>query len=186
MAKKMKSNGVKDADTEYSPIADREASTTSYKGSGDMYNLGSKAIRSGKPKEYTGYGTDYKDANNVKISSDIINEGELSEIKRVSPERPYVETTQSPNAPKGTSYAIAGGGKKGEKLYIDTPGKKYGAKPMHAAQMRMGNMVDKSNSSELPPSQNRKPSRAAQKAIELEKKRKELEDEYQTNSQRKP
>ena len=170
MAKKMKSNGVKDADTEYSPIADREASTTSYKGSGDMYNLGSKAIRSGKPKEYTSYGTDYRDANNVKISSETINEGELSEIKRVSPERPYVETKQSPNSPKGTSYAIAGGGKKGEKLYIESPGKMYGTKPMHAAQIRMGNMVDKANSSELPPSQNRKPSRAAKKAEEAKRK----------------
>ena len=93
---------------------------------------------------------------------------------------------QSPHSPKGTSYAIKDGGKKGEKLYIESPGKMYGAKPMHSAQMRMSNMVDKANSSELPPSQNRKPSRAAQKAKELEEKRKKLEEEYKTNSQRKP
>jgi len=74
-----------------------------------MNNLASKTINkaanSNRKPQYTDSGQNYRDANNKLVKGPNIDEGELSQVIRKSPERPFVK------AGKDSMYA-------GEKLYL--------------------------------------------------------------------
>jgi hypothetical protein len=96
-----------------------------------------------KKEKYTDSGMNYRDANNVRIKGSTVDEENLSNIKSKSPYRPYVETTQDPyhEAPmRPSSSALPGGGKPGEKLFLDKAAKMVA---QHPSKQRMENMVSK-------------------------------------------
>nr|AKH48654.1 hypothetical protein [uncultured marine virus] len=77
-----------------------------------------------KKEKYTDSGMNYRDANNVRIKGSTVDEENLSNIKSKSPYRPYVETTQTSETPmRPSSSALPGGGKPGEKLFLDKAAK---------------------------------------------------------------
>jgi hypothetical protein len=94
-----------------------------------------------KKEKYTDSGMNYRDANNVRIKGSTVDEENLSNIKSKSPYRPYVETTQTSETPmRPSSSALPGGGKPGEKLFLDKAAKMVA---QHPSKQRMENMVSK-------------------------------------------
>ena len=94
-----------------------------------------------KKEKYTDSGMNYRDANNVRIKGSTVDEENLSNIKSKSPYRPYVETTQTSETPmRPSSAALPGGGKPGEKLFLDKAAKMVA---QHPSKQRMENMVSK-------------------------------------------
>lgn len=94
-----------------------------------------------KKEKYTDSGMNYRDANNARIKGSTVDEENLSNIKSKSPYRPYVETTQTSETPmRPSSSALPGGGKPGEKLFLDKAAKMVA---QHPSKQRMGNMVNK-------------------------------------------
>jgi len=92
-------------------------------------------------EKYTDSGMNYRDANNVRIKGSTVDEENLSNIKNKSPYRPYVETTQTSETPmRPSSAALPGGGKPGEKLFLDKAAKMVA---QHPSKQRMGDMVNK-------------------------------------------
>ena len=91
--------------------------------------------------EYTDSGMDYRDAKNVSIKGDIIDEENLSNTKNKSPYRPYVETMQTSETPmRPNSAALPEGGEPGEKLFLDKAAKMVAK---HPSMKRMEEMVSK-------------------------------------------
>jgi len=89
---------------------------------------GIKSLYTGKrQEEYTDSGMNYRDANSNVVKGSQVDEGEISSVVRKSPERPYVV------GGKDSMYA-------NEKLYLDKAAKMVAP---HPSQQRMGNMVNK-------------------------------------------
>ena len=99
--------------------ATADAKAAQQKGNPIMPNL--------NKKEYTDSGMNYRDANSNVVKGSQVDEGEISSVVRKSPERPYVV------GGKDSMYA-------NEKLYLDKAAKMVAT---HPSQQRMGNMVNK-------------------------------------------